>query len=518
MFCSKCGTQAPDGAMFCSSCGNQLITQPVAPAMPTAPVMPVEPIAPVMDTPVMEAPIVETPITDAPIMDAPVVETPIMDAPIVETPAMEAPIVETPAMEAPVTEVPFMPVAEPVLTTPAFMPTEPTLTNSASNNNTPKKSKAPLFIGLGIAGLVIAIVTIVLILIFTKDDDKKKDKAKNKSTSAATTTEGSTENETSTEDTTTKPDSGTTETDADIDDAEDMVVKFMKALKASNFSKASNYLLPSLLEALEDQSYLEPDDVTEELATIFSDLDGDVLEYEITDVYFDSSDVFDEIADILMDYPSYEEPTKFATAEIMFSYENQSSYFYFDLAYVDGEWYIIEYDDDDFYIDLGTETETDPDTDTPSGEIKDFDTSLVENVIYYPNDLEGTLTDFDDYTITIPSDWTYEDDMIVDSAVQNAVQIEAISLNGQSTEDYLKGLYDMCLEENCTYFELGNLILDESTGYYLDIEYQDSYQIFAVIIIDSAKGIAYEVTAMSTNSNSNNFKIATAIAASFELK
>ncbi|MBQ5917041.1 MAG: zinc ribbon domain-containing protein, partial [Lachnospiraceae bacterium] len=31
MFCSKCGTQLPDGAMFCTSCGNQLNSQPAAP-------------------------------------------------------------------------------------------------------------------------------------------------------------------------------------------------------------------------------------------------------------------------------------------------------------------------------------------------------------------------------------------------------------------------------------------------------------------------------------------------------
>ena len=50
MFCSKCGTQLPDGAMFCTSCGNQLNNQP------TAPIMPVDPVAPVMDTPMMDAP------------------------------------------------------------------------------------------------------------------------------------------------------------------------------------------------------------------------------------------------------------------------------------------------------------------------------------------------------------------------------------------------------------------------------------------------------------------------------
>lgn len=74
MFCSKCGTQAAEGAAFCANCGNALNPAPVAQApvevaSPVAEATPaVEPVAPVAEaTPVVEAPApveVATPVAE----------------------------------------------------------------------------------------------------------------------------------------------------------------------------------------------------------------------------------------------------------------------------------------------------------------------------------------------------------------------------------------------------------------------------------------------------------------------
>ena len=66
MFCSKCGTQLPDGAAFCSNCGNAV----AAPAAPVAPVAPVAPAAPVYEAPVAPvapaAPVYQQPVAPQP--------------------------------------------------------------------------------------------------------------------------------------------------------------------------------------------------------------------------------------------------------------------------------------------------------------------------------------------------------------------------------------------------------------------------------------------------------------------
>ena len=64
MFCSKCGTQIPDGAQFCQNCGAPIQpTQPVQPIQPTQPIQPIQPTQPVQPMP-PQAPI----YTSAPVV------------------------------------------------------------------------------------------------------------------------------------------------------------------------------------------------------------------------------------------------------------------------------------------------------------------------------------------------------------------------------------------------------------------------------------------------------------------
>ena len=66
MFCSKCGTQLPDGSAFCSNCGNPTAA-PAAPVAPVTPVAeapapaPVAPVATVAPAPAPVAPVAPQP-------------------------------------------------------------------------------------------------------------------------------------------------------------------------------------------------------------------------------------------------------------------------------------------------------------------------------------------------------------------------------------------------------------------------------------------------------------------------
>ena len=88
MFCSKCGTQLPDGSAFCGNCGNP-VAAPAAPVAPVAPVAEV-PAQPVYEAPVAPAPVaVETPA--APVAPAPVYQQPVAPAPVYQQPVAPAP-------------------------------------------------------------------------------------------------------------------------------------------------------------------------------------------------------------------------------------------------------------------------------------------------------------------------------------------------------------------------------------------------------------------------------------------
>lgn len=74
MFCSKCGTQVPDGSVSCSNCGAPLSAPNVAPAAAPAPApAPVAP-APAPVQPVQQAP--AAPVAVAPVAVAPVAAAP----------------------------------------------------------------------------------------------------------------------------------------------------------------------------------------------------------------------------------------------------------------------------------------------------------------------------------------------------------------------------------------------------------------------------------------------------------
>ena len=519
MFCSKCGTQLPDGAMFCTSCGNQLNSQPAAPMMP------VEPMAPVMDTPVMDAPVMDAPVMDAPVMDAPAMDAPVMDAPVMDAPVMSAPVMmETPVVDAPMMDTPIMPVAEPVMDAPAFDPAgqypynnvpnnmpydmQNNMANNMPVNNGPKKSKAPLFIGLGIAALVAIIVGIVLALVLSKDDDKKKNNSSKKPTSVV---EETTEEETTEEET-------VVNVDVNEEDAENTVTNFLKALNSSNYSKASKYIWPVLLDIYAEEG-ASKDEACELMAEGFQDMDGNMLDYEISSSWIEDSSYFEHTIDDLdydgydvYDYSSYKEPTSYAVVAMDFIYEGEYAWVSFDLAYIDDKFYIFDYDIDEIE-ELKSELESE------STEVSEFDfeTSLEENYEFFSQSIDGTLTPFEGYSLTIPSDWTMDSNGGYLAPDQKNYALVAVNSVVLSKNETLKTLCDEYINQGYENLEFGNLAANDKIGYYITADYL-GVDVFIMIFFNEAEDTLYRTIATSEVPDSEYYDIAKAIAASIEFK
>lgn len=165
MFCPKCGSQNPDGAMFCTTCGEKIgiapqsvveqaenvaaavneqaaevteevtaaVTEAAAPVAETvneafanaAPVIPETPAQPVFEQAPVQQPVYEQPAYQQPVYQQAPVQQPVYQQPVYQQPVYQQPVYQQPVYQQP--EAPKK-----------------------------KKSKAPLIIGLIIAILVLA--------------------------------------------------------------------------------------------------------------------------------------------------------------------------------------------------------------------------------------------------------------------------------------------------------------------------------------------------------------------------
>ena len=428
-------------------------------------------------------------------------------------------------MPAPMMDAPIMPASEPAFNNapynpagqygynnaPGFVP------NNAPMNSQPKKSKAPIFIGLGIGALVIAIIAIVLVLVLTGDDDKKKKKNEKETNKTTVEVETSTEETTTEEPTTEEPTVVVDE--MDFDDAESLLIKFLNAVEDYNYTKASKYIYPPVVEYFEAEGY-SADLIATLFNASFSDLDGNLLDYKISAVYLDDSDRFDEIFyDIGVDpedCDTYIKPADFAAANIDFSYNGQTSTAQVFFVYgVDGEFYILDYEDEDFYIEFETE---DP-TDEPvvDGEF-DFATSLAQNFISVDIPATGTVKQFDGYTLTIPDTWTISDTNCLSPSAKNAITFSnPQSISPDTKNLMLETLCDTYLNMGATNFEFGNLVANGKQGYYME------YEIYGVhmdlfIFVNSTEDKMYISIISSEDVDSDEYTESLGIAASLEIQ
>ena len=460
MICSKCGTHLPDGTAFCPSCGNQLNFQP------TAPIMPVEPIAPVMS---------------GPSMGGPTMGNPVMCNPYMSTP--------------------------------------------------PKKSKAPLFIGLGIIALVIAIVSIVLVLLFAGgEDDKKAKKVSSTETTSIKTEGSSTEKDTeeTTEETTTEPDT-TVVGVIDYDEAEDIVLNFLDNLSSENYSKAGDYILPVLVDVLCDAGYANKAEAMKSTAISFTDWNGNFYDYEIAySEEYDNSRYEYLVYDLLEDgcdiknYPSHKEPTAFAIVTVELSTGNNYDYLDIYLVYVDGEFYIIDYNFEDFDLLINGEPESESETTTNVNSDFDFEKSLNENYHTLSNSIEGTVHQFDDYTLIIPDTWETSTSNSISPDMNSVVTFgSSTPISAQTKMNYLKELCKVYIERGYTNFEFGNLNANGKEGYYIEYDTEYSSEIIHayIFIFFSPSDDKLFLTVVTTSDiTSSCYDDALAIASSIEIQ
>ena len=485
--------------------------------------------APMMDTPAMDAPMMDAPAMDAPMMDAPMMDAPMMDAPAMDAPMMDAPMMDAPVMAAPVMNTPIMPASEPAFNNASYNPAGqygynnmPNVApNNAPINNKPKKSKAPIFIGLGIGVLVIAIIALVIFLVLP-GDKKKKDKDDKTTTAIETTTEEVTTEEPTTEEPTTEEpttEEPTTEEPTvdvmDFDDAETLLIKFLNAADDSNFSKASNYIYPPVLEYCETQG-ISAEVITAAFVSDFLNENGELLDYSVSAVYLTDSTTYDDFfygtvgaGFVVEDCASYIEPYGFAIADVDFTYNGQTGTVKFYFVYgMDSEFYIFDYDDTDFDIEVGTGTVE---------EEFDFDKALAENYYSYSWPIDGTLTTFDGYTLIIPEGWVQDIDGFYDAEYANCAGVITDTLNGATLVDYLRTSCEETIASGAENFEFGNLTVDAKTGYYVEFDYIDKHYLF-MIFANEATGTVYLSQAVTNDVESENFEIAVAIAASIEIQ
>ena len=166
MFCPKCGTQNPDGAMFCTNCGEKIGIAPqsvveqaenVAAAVNEQAAEVKEEVAAAVTE--AAAPVAET-VNEAFANAAPVIPEAPVQQPVFEQAPVQQPVFEQPVYQQPVYQ--QAPVQQPVYQQPAYQQPQyqqPVYQQPVYQQpETPKKkkSKAPLIIGLIIAILVLA--------------------------------------------------------------------------------------------------------------------------------------------------------------------------------------------------------------------------------------------------------------------------------------------------------------------------------------------------------------------------
>ena len=556
MFCTKCGTQLPDGSMFCSTCGNQLNMQPTAPVMPVAPATPVMEM-PVMETPVMETPVMETPVMAVPVMEAPSVNEPIMSAPsmsdpIMSAPSMGDPIMPAPSMGDPIMSAPSMgdPIMPaPSMDVPGYNPTNQYAYNAPTNipgnvptNGTPKKSKAPIFIGLGIGALVIAIIAIVLVLFLTggDDNDKKKNKPTGSAAEVETTTNEKNTDEDDTEDDTEYETEDDTEDDTEeesetIDEAlyegkaEAAVMDFFDLLAAKNYSEASKYILPAHVELAANAGISEAQ-LAESIATFFSDSNGNLVPYDISmsfinDDYWFNSLIWDlEQDDLYLEHcSSFKTPSVHANVYVGFEYEDQYCSVTFYACYIDNQFYIFKYNDYEFTLDLGTAPEIESESESESESSSDntsatgFEASLANNFKTLNVPVTGTVHQLDGCNLTFPDTWIIfdEEDTGYSSDYDTFVLVVSDDTPLPSTNmAEVENMYNAyCVNDN---FEFGNLTINDKQGYYMEFD-ADGVHSFISIFFNSTNTKAYVLGIGTGDVNSTNYSEALGVLGSIEI-
>lgn len=492
MFCPKCGNQLPDGAAFCTSCGSSMNPQS---ATPVTPATPATPVAEPTSVPVMN----EAPVTnEEPIFGAsPVTNNePIFGT----TPATNGePIfgAATPVMNETPSQAPmngqFVPQSQGSYSAPVPGQMQQTAF-------TPKKSKAPLFIGLAMGILLIAIVAIIIVMVVTGGDDDDKESK----TTGSTETTSATERESTTEPETDDPMTNAPSGDVDLSDAEDVIDDFLSALEFEDSATAADLVLPSMGEALEGQG-LDMESYVGLLVFAFYDPEYNFLDYTIKSAEeYDGASFYDTYYDDIKSMSSYVDPTAFASVEVEFTYEDQASSMFFHLAYCDGEFYFYHADDENFNLDFEQESTSDI---TTGGDVTiDVADSLSSNYMTINAEPSGTRTSFEGYSIIIPDGWVESGALYCSPDYMTNFTVTSDSaLSLYTPEDLFELLISQYALMDATITEIGNLETPYTTGYYIEYTIVSNGMTFSgTQLVYENNGTTYYVTVTADDPDSDD--------------
>lgn len=499
MFCPKCGNQLSEGAQFCSSCGSKMNVQPVAPAMPAEPTIPTEPV-----------------VSAAPIF----------------TP--EQPVVN----EVPVAPVftPEQPVMNEVPVAPVFAPEQPVMNNMAipatpdfnAATAPAKKSKTPLFIGLGIGALLIAIITIVIILIVTSGDDDD-----NKKPASATANQTTSDNKSTEEQTTERP-SMSINNDIDFDDATDVAVDMIYTLSMMEYEDCVDYLYPGLASFIENNTNDDAAEYLDDYSWLFYTPDGDFFDYEVKDAVEENGDYFEEydLHSALSEYDEYVKPSAFAKVEVEFTYETQTSSIYLILGYTNGQFYVLDFDDSQFNITTEEESTSEIETTTDSAATTEEKIQQMLNDNYIPlsgGEYNGSIVNTGDgYSIKVPSDWIeqiYEaNNLTYYLSPDYQTQVNVVYDPSYGTVEpvtFLASMYNIYLTKNVSDVQFGTLTSPNADGYFSRYTYSDNngdiIYGFQYIFTKEGDTNCYVVTVETYDPYSETFTTANYVAASLTI-
>lgn len=416
MFCTNCGTQLPDGAKFCTNCGNQMNVAPVMPVMPATPVIP-------------EEPVVSEPV-------------------VVQSQPMMQPQ-QTMAQPSP------------------EMPPAPK-----------KKSKAPLFIGLGIGAIALVVIIVVSIMLIMGGLSKKDD-------SSNETTSSNTEKETSSEvsngddeefSTTEAPtiNADDTLTDDDIEtDSQTMAEEIMTDVADYKVKAIDKYILPAVNDYL-----LSKDRTTtyllDGLYECLIDSKDNLLSYQVSNIEVVDSTYFDEenIEYILQkETDSYVRPTDFSRATITVTYEDQSSVFYLHFCVCENEIYLYDFNTDDFALDF---------SDQSSGitvAISDEVRQMLDN--NYKTLTAGTHSNTFKgigYTVDLPDGWLADTKSAAYPYIIAPSKTTLYYVSVDSTyslvtpEEFVQAVYNIHVNNGFSDIEVGNLVAEKFNGHYISFK------------------------------------------------
>ena len=152
----------------------------------------------------------------------------------------------------------------------------------------------------------------------------------------------------------------------------------------------------------------------------------------------------------------------------------------------------------------------------------DFETSLEENNNFVDVAVEGTVHQFDGYTLTIPNAWTVSDSNCISPDLKNVITFaEPQNITPDTKLLFLETLCETYINMDFKNLKVGNLYANNKTGYFIEADMDTaSVDIFTYIFMftNAAEDKIYTVVITTEDTDSEDYMSALGIAASLEIQ